>query len=495
VQAKKEATYLAHYGVRNPNQSRLVREKTEATCQARYGAKSNLANKESREKAQRTMQDRYGVKYSQQSTVIQAATQQTNLSRYGTSNVLQAAALQEKIQATLKQRYGATNPSQSPVIQKRKEATRKVTLELARIKRLGREVWEKIKDGSFWKEEYQEKKKPLIQIAKELNLDANTCCELFHQFSDLPLRTPLYGGFISSQEIAIMQFLKSTGYQGPIEQQQSMSQIAYAKGQTLTKGGRLTCDLYLPDSSLIIEFNGLYWHSDQMHPDPNYHLYKTETAQSLGIRLIHIWSDDWETKQDLVKSKLKHILGLNGDLPRVHSRQCTVREIKDITAVWRFYQHNHIKGPGPTGTTLALCTPEDQVVALATFVNKGAGLWDWDRFAVDITKRVPGAAAKLLAHFKRTFAWTKIYTYADRAWSSGNVYSQLGFTLAATTPVAFHGIENNRRRSRWNYTLPKLKNRFPDLWQEGMTQKMLLELADIPLVYDCGNLRFEMQST
>jgi very-short-patch-repair endonuclease len=62
-------------------------------------------------------------------------------------------------------------------------------------------------------------------------------------------------------------------------------------------------DIYLPELKLAIEFNGLYWHSEMEKYD-NYHVDKTNTCEKQDIQLIHIFEDDWNFKQDIVKSML-----------------------------------------------------------------------------------------------------------------------------------------------------------------------------------------------
>lgn len=82
-------------------------------------------------------------------------------------------------------------------------------------------------------------------------------------------------------------------------------------------------DIYLPDYKLAIEYNGLYWHSEQAGLDKNYHIDKTMTCEEKGIRLIHVFSDDWEFKKEIVKSRLRSILGFNSN--RIGARKCTIK--------------------------------------------------------------------------------------------------------------------------------------------------------------------------
>src|SRR5690606_24877531 len=62
-------------------------------------------------------------------------------------------------------------------------------------------------------------------------------------------------------------------------------------------------DIYLPDINLAIEFNGIYWHSE-LYKESDYHYSKSKLCKESGIKLIHIWEDDWVNKEDLVKSNI-----------------------------------------------------------------------------------------------------------------------------------------------------------------------------------------------
>lgn len=81
-------------------------------------------------------------------------------------------------------------------------------------------------------------------------------------------------------------------------------------------------DIFIPSHNIAIEYNGLYWHSEQ-YIDKNYHLNKTEACEAKGIQLIHIFEDEWLYKQDIVKSRLKNILGLTQN--KIWARKCEIK--------------------------------------------------------------------------------------------------------------------------------------------------------------------------
>ena len=115
---------------------------------------------------------------------------------------------------------------------------------------------------------------------------------------------------VSSQETEINDFLLELGLE-PI--QSSMSIIPPYQ-----------LDIYIPSHNIAIEFNGLYWHNE-LKVDKNYHLNKTNLCEEKGVQLIHIFEDEWLNKKEIVKSRLKQILGLN--VNTVYGRKCVIREV------------------------------------------------------------------------------------------------------------------------------------------------------------------------
>ena len=89
-------------------------------------------------------------------------------------------------------------------------------------------------------------------------------------------------------------------------------------------------------------FNGLYFHSFGKHcPEKDYHLNKTELCENQGIQLIHIFEDDWNNKQEIVKSRLKNLLGIYNNI--VYARNCEVKLV-DNSVSKQFQINNHIQG-------------------------------------------------------------------------------------------------------------------------------------------------------
>ena len=72
--------------------------------------------------------------------------------------------------------------------------------------------------------------------------------------------------------------------------------------RTALNGNEL--DIFIPNKNIAVEFDGIYWHSEIVK-DNDYHINKTITCEKRGIRLIHIFEDEWLEHADIIKSMLK----------------------------------------------------------------------------------------------------------------------------------------------------------------------------------------------
>jgi len=167
-------------------------------------------------------------------------------------------------------------------------------------------------------------------------------------------------------------------------------------------------DIYLPELGVGFEFNGIYWHSNG-YVENNYHINKLEYFKSKNIRIFYVWEDDWDYKNDIIKSQI-----LNWKISS------------------EFLDKNHIQGKVRSSLKLGLYFKE-KLVSIMTFDNfEGRkkmenNSWNLSRFCSLINTNVVGGASKLLNYFVKKYNPKKIITYADYEWSDGLLYKKLGF--------------------------------------------------------------------
>ena len=249
-------------------------------------------------------------------------------------------------------------------------------------------------------------------------------------------------------------------------------------------------DIYIPEKKIAIEFDGLYWHSEEEKPDKNYHLNKTLSCEKQGIHLIHIFENEWLTKQEIVKSRLKNLLGIYDKT--IYARKCQIKEVDSKTSK-EFQEENHIQGAVNSKVNLGLYY-QDELISLMTFGKCRFDKhheWELLRFCNKLGYHIPGAASKLLKHFEKTYKPTSLVSYADRRWSQGKVYEKLGFIFShASAPNYWYIDQFNILESRVKYQKHKLKKLLEN-FDENKTEVENMKANGYNRIFDCGNLVYE----
>jgi hypothetical protein len=259
-------------------------------------------------------------------------------------------------------------------------------------------------------------------------------------------------------------------------------------------------DIYFPELKIAIEFNGLYWHSEEGSGgkcNNNYHLNKTMRCKEKGIRLIHIFEDEWLNNKKLIKKKIKHLLNLN-DKPSIYARNCYVKEIS-VERKNKFLNKYHIQGKDNSSIKLGLFSDkEKKLLAVMTFCkprlslgHKKKSIYDYElsRYATSYNYRVVGGFGKLFSYFKNNYEWKNIITYADRRWSDGNLYEKCGFELDhVSKPNYWYTKCQGTREYRFKYRKQNLEKLFPEIYDKTKTEREIMREAGYYRIWDCGNL-------
>ena len=291
--------------------------------------------------------------------------------------------------------------------------------------------------------------------------------------SGCPICTPI----ISNLEIELQEFIKSLN----IDIIENSRKIIPPQ----------ELDIFIPSKNIAIEFDGLYWHSE-VYKDKNYHISKTKQCQKLGIKLIHIFEDEWLYKKDIVKSRLKNILGLTEN--KVHARKTIIKEIttKDAKV---FMNNNHLQGYANSSVKLGLFY-NDELVSVMLFNKPRLGIgqkfdgYELSRFANRMNYSVIGGASRLLKYFIKTYKPKEIKSYADMRWSSGELYQVLGFNLMHTNKPNYWYILNGLRKHRFGFRKERLKKAGFDTTNK--TEHGIMLERKIYRIYDCGTLSYHL---
>jgi G:T-mismatch repair DNA endonuclease (very short patch repair protein) len=211
----------------------------------------------------------------------------------------------------------------------------------------------------------------------------------------------------------------------------------------------LELDIYIPEYKIAIEFNGIYWHSycpniatnlkqQDLYYNKNRHLIKTKECQKQGIKLFHIFENEWDKKEDIWKSVLSNALGKS---KKLGARKCSIQIVpkKDIRP---FLEQNHLQGYGNSPIAYGLYH-NNELVSIMTFVKvENKQEYELKRFCNKIGYNVQGAASRLLKVFRNNYSGI-VKSYANRRWSDGNLYRQIGFKeIGISIPNHFYWKNN-----------------------------------------------------
>lgn len=285
--------------------------------------------------------------------------------------------------------------------------------------------------------------------------------------------------FISNGEQEVYDYIKSIGVDDAI--------------QTKYLGG-IEIDIYSDLHDIGIEYNGLYWHSELHGRDKEYHLHKTNYCESKGIRLIHIFEDEWINKKDIVKSRIKSLFKKSKNV--FYARKCDIREISTNNKS-KFLKKYHLQGNDKSkiklgafyeGELVSVCTFSKKRIALGS--SSEDGIFELNRFCSVFDTSVVGILPRFLSYIGKNYDINKIITYADRRYSSkDNIYELVGFDYVHTTkPNYFYMINYSERKHRFNFT----KRKFVEMGgDEELTEWENAVNMGYDRIWDSGHLKYE----
>jgi hypothetical protein len=246
-------------------------------------------------------------------------------------------------------------------------------------------------------------------------------------------------------------------------------------------------DILVEDKKLLIEFNGLYWHSDEIQEDKKYHYKKWKTAIDNDYQLFTIWEDDWEEKKDIVLSMLKYKLNKIEKL--ISARKCEIKEVEPYIAK-EFLEKNHLQGKCVDSIRVGLFY-ENKLISLMTFGKRkisGKTQFELLRFANILNTSVVGAASRLFKYFINKYKESNIISYASLDYSTGGLYDILGFNKLNETGINYWWVKSNQRYHRTNFMKWKL---IKDGEDPLKTEDEIMRIKGFNKIWNAGNLKYE----
>jgi len=253
---------------------------------------------------------------------------------------------------------------------------------------------------------------------------------------------------------------------------------------------RKEVDVYLPELKLGFEFNGVRWHSE-LFLNNDYHFKKTQMCKDNGIRLIHIFEDDFDDKLNIVKSIISNVLKLSD---KIYARKTILKKIINKDLIQEFLTNNHLQGFVNTNINYGLYY-NDELVSLMTFMKTRKILNKTDkeseyelvRFCNKTGISVIGGASKLFKQFIKEYNPVTVLSYCDLSWANGGLYRNLGFHSIGVTKPNYHYVIKGKRENRINYQKHKLVKKGYD---KNLTEVEIMCQLGHYRIFNCGNEKF-----
>lgn len=451
-----------------------IQKKTKNTLASKYGVTNVGQLPIAKENHRRFYENKNQVKK------VNEQVANTKKAKYGDKNYNNRS----KSQKTCLDKYGVLNPMQNSQIAKKSAKKRKSLYDPT-----------KVLPNNYHR---------IIQnIKNDFNLEVLTpieeytgvasrpewefrCIDCGHQFvkrfdySSLPrclVCHPSPTFYKSKQELEILEFVKSKYFGNVISGDRSIIPP-------------FEVDIFVPEKKFAIEYCGLYWHSECSSGKGRlYHQKKMIMLQEQGIELLTIFSDEYESRKDIVERIISNRLGDIGGTP-YNARQCDAVSIpKDDAKI--FHNDNHIQGYCKNSSIHIGLKSNDKLVMVMSFRLIESGCWELVRMSS--LGRVRGGATKLFKYFVDNQNPSIVKTFADLRWSNGGVYEKMGFQLDGTVPpMQTYVIDYSRRVSKRSFSKSRLVENGHN---PNMSEWEIIQDMGIDRIWDCGKKRFVWKNT
>ena len=441
-----------------------ILNKMKHTCIERYGVDNIFKNKEY---IKECVKNKYGVdnisyldhikcKISKSNKMIQNLPEikekikQTNLKKYGYEHYTKSQQYKDKSSQTNLKKYGVSNYNQ-----------RHYSKETLSILSSKDNIICYIDEHNI---------KSAIELSLSLNIQECTTLQYLKKY-DIQ---GLINRNVSHYEDDITKWLKSFN-------------INIINNKKILDGKEI--DIFLPDYNIGIEFNGNYWHCDELL-DKKYHQQKSLTAKNKEIFLYHIFEYEWKKDEEKIKNHLLNILNLNKN--KIYARKCVIKEIKDNQIKKEFLNKNHLQGDDKSAIKIGLYY-DNQLVEIMTFCKPRFNnnyQYELSRLCTTSGCNVIGGANKLFNYFVKNYNPKSIISYSNFAKNKGNIYNKLGFDYINLTNPNYVWSKNDIILSRYQTQKSKLlKDGFT-----GNTEDEIMKSQGFFKIYDCGNMVFEYKA-
>lgn len=386
---KVKNAMIEKYGGPSPFSSKDIQNKARSSIKEKYGVENVFELNEYQKKAKETMLEKYGVSAAAKVDEFKEKAKQTNIDRYGTDHWMQNSEISQ--------------------LAKEKSILSKIEKGLTKTYK-GKTLsqWAQEKDVSYSFVQ-QSVKNEGIEAIKDLKKNRTLIeSKIENVLNELNV------------EFCFSKYLKSTKYKP---------------------------DFQIKDNRLIIECNGIFWHSDKVIKNKKYHKEKRTKYKTEGYDSLFFLENEILNKPHIVKSIISNKLKLNKE--KVFARKCKI-EVLTAEEANSFFEENHLMGRG-FGRTYALKNGNEIVSAIRVkWVSKEEKLLDISRFCTKNNISVVGGYSRLIKHVEKIEQPKTIQTFVDLRYGDGSYLKDFGFQFV-NCDLSFQWTDFKKTYHRMNF--------------------------------------------
>ena len=246
-------------------------------------------------------------------------------------------------------------------------------------------------------------------------------------------------------------------------------------------------DIYIPDYNIAIEYNGAYWHKESELRDKYYHYNKWKECNDNNINLITVWDYQWnnDNAKTIIKNILQQKLTTMQDsiIDNIQVVKITKNQAK------KFCNSYHLKGFSD-GDYFNGVKNKDTGKLIAV------GVWNHNDNILYLEKycshTVRNNELKLLLDDILQFNSDirKVVAFSDLENSDNEMLKELGFQQECLIDPEYGFLYKKKLLNEKDFTIKLFKKDKELEYQEGLSIVELLELNDIPQVYNSGSFKY-----
>lgn len=251
---------------------------------------------------------------------------------------------------------------------------------------------------------------------------------------------------------------------------------------------KLEIDIVLPDYKIAIEVDGVYWHSERFGDNRNNRLLRRTLIESEGYKLLRFWDFEFDNP----KPMLSYIVAILGKCKtRIGARECEIREVPKLDRTI-FLNTWHIQGDLAAPIAYGLYYKDELVSVMSFCKPRHSKEYEWEiaRLCTKGSYSIQGGASRLFSAFNKKYKPVSVVSYADRRYSLGNVYSNLGFTLQHVSQPGYFYTGKLGRLSRYQTQKHKLNKVLGKSFDADLSEHENMKNSGYVRSYDCGQFIF-----